>query len=56
MIFPISLLISYISQWFTLFPGDVILTGTPKGVGRLALGDHLNAKLNDLVSAQATVT
>ena len=32
MIFPITRLVSYISQYLTLEPGDVILTGTPEGV------------------------
>jgi 2,4-diketo-3-deoxy-L-fuconate hydrolase len=34
MIFPIRTLISHISQFFTLHPGDIISTGTPAGVGR----------------------
>ena len=33
MIFPVSKLVSYLSQFFTLHPGDVITTGTPSGVG-----------------------
>jgi 2-keto-4-pentenoate hydratase/2-oxohepta-3-ene-1,7-dioic acid hydratase in catechol pathway len=33
MIFPIPELISFLSDHFTLYPGDVILTGTPSGVG-----------------------
>jgi len=33
MVFPVSFLISYISQYMTLLPGDVISTGTPEGVG-----------------------
>ena len=33
MIFPVKTLISYISQFMTLLPGDVIATGTPGGVG-----------------------
>jgi 2,4-didehydro-3-deoxy-L-rhamnonate hydrolase len=33
MIFEVPLLISYISQFMTLLPGDVISTGTPSGVG-----------------------
>ncbi|AYB31940.1 fumarylacetoacetate hydrolase family protein [Chryseolinea soli] len=33
MIFPVPVLISYISQFMTLLPGDVISTGTPSGVG-----------------------
>jgi 2-keto-4-pentenoate hydratase/2-oxohepta-3-ene-1,7-dioic acid hydratase in catechol pathway len=33
MIFPVQKLVSYLSQFFTLHPGDVITTGTPSGVG-----------------------
>ncbi len=33
MIFRLPALLSYLSRYFTLFPGDVILTGTPHGVG-----------------------
>jgi 2-keto-4-pentenoate hydratase/2-oxohepta-3-ene-1,7-dioic acid hydratase in catechol pathway len=33
MIFPVSMLVSYISKFMTLLPGDVISTGTPSGVG-----------------------
>ena len=34
MIHRVDALVSYISQWITLDPGDVILTGTPSGVGK----------------------
>jgi 2-keto-4-pentenoate hydratase/2-oxohepta-3-ene-1,7-dioic acid hydratase in catechol pathway len=33
MIFPVSFLVGFMSHHFTLFPGDLILTGTPSGVG-----------------------
>ncbi len=33
MIFPVAHLVSFMSRHFTLFPGDLILTGTPSGVG-----------------------
>ncbi|KEA52965.1 hypothetical protein DT73_09505 [Mangrovibacter sp. MFB070] len=41
MITPIIPLIAYMSKYFTLRPGDVILTGTPEGVGPLNSGDNL---------------
>ena len=33
MIFPVAELVSYLSQFMTLLPGDVVITGTPEGVG-----------------------
>jgi 2-keto-4-pentenoate hydratase/2-oxohepta-3-ene-1,7-dioic acid hydratase in catechol pathway len=33
MIFPVRKLVSYLSQFMTLYPGDIITTGTPSGVG-----------------------
>jgi 2-keto-4-pentenoate hydratase/2-oxohepta-3-ene-1,7-dioic acid hydratase in catechol pathway len=38
-LFPIDLIIRYISRVMTLFPGDLIATGTPEGVGPLNAGD-----------------
>jgi 2-keto-4-pentenoate hydratase/2-oxohepta-3-ene-1,7-dioic acid hydratase in catechol pathway len=43
MIFPIDHLIADISQFMTLKIGDLIFTGTPSGVGPIAIGDHLEA-------------
>lgn len=43
-------LISYISQFFTLLPGDVVLTGTPAGVGPVLPGDKLQVELGELIS------
>ena len=56
MIFNIPALIAYISQYFTLEPGDVILTGTPSGVGPTVAGDTIQCGLADLVSMQFTVS
>jgi len=41
MIFKIDYLIAYLSRFFTLHPGDIILTGTPEGVGPIQKGDVL---------------
>lgn len=46
MIHPLVPLIAYMSRFFTLRAGDVILTGTPEGVGPLASGDELQLSLN----------
>ncbi|AVE43341.1 fumarylacetoacetate hydrolase family protein [Providencia stuartii] len=47
MITPILSLISYMSRFFTLRAGDIILTGTPEGVGLLTSGDMLKLSIND---------
>jgi len=49
-------LLVYISQFFTLLPGDVVLTGTPAGVGPLAAGDHLTVSLGKVISQSVTVS
>ena len=41
MLWKIDELISYCSQYFTLKIGDILFTGTPSGVGRVSLEDHL---------------
>lgn len=47
MIFSPEKIIAFASQYFTLRVGDLIFTGTPKGVGRVAENDVLEAFLND---------
>lgn len=39
LIFPVATILSYISRFLTLRPGDLVLTGTPDGVGPLRVGD-----------------
>lgn len=48
MIFDVAYLVSYISEAFTLLPGDVILTGTPAGVGTLTHGDRVECSIDGL--------
>ena len=45
MVFSIPMLLSYISDIMTLEPGDLIATGTPAGVGRLAPGDVVEVEI-----------
>jgi 2-keto-4-pentenoate hydratase/2-oxohepta-3-ene-1,7-dioic acid hydratase in catechol pathway len=48
MVFPIPQLIAYISAVMTLEPGDVILTGTPSGVGPLNAGDVVEVEVEGI--------
>ena len=45
MIFNFDTIIAYVSRFFTLKTGDLIFTGTPSGVGKINIGDHLEAYL-----------
>ena len=45
MVFSIPVLIEYISHIMTLEPGDLILTGTPEGVGRMQAGDVVEVEI-----------
>jgi 2-keto-4-pentenoate hydratase/2-oxohepta-3-ene-1,7-dioic acid hydratase in catechol pathway len=47
MIYPVAEIIAFASQSLTLEAGDVILTGTPSGVGPIKAGDELEAKIAD---------
>lgn len=62
MIFPVHETISFISRNFTLMPGDIILTGTPSGVGPLHHNDvvevaiqHIGVLKNQVVDKTITV-
>lgn len=47
-IFGVNHMVSYISKCMTLFPGDVILTGTPHGVGAVKNGDIMTVSINGI--------
>src|SRR3954452_24723690 len=47
MIYPVAEIVSFASQSLTLLPGDLILTGTPSGVGPIKEGDELEARIGD---------
>ena len=62
MIFPVSKIVSYLSQCMSLQPGDVIATGTPPGVGQgmkppiyLKAGDRVRLSVEGLGTQQQTV-
>ncbi|WP_053233649.1 fumarylacetoacetate hydrolase family protein [Sandaracinus amylolyticus] len=45
MVWPVAELLAYVSSVMTLLPGDVLLTGTPAGVGPLAAGDVVEVEI-----------
>ena len=47
MIFPVDEMIAYISRFYTLRMGDLLFTGTPEGVGSVAIGNHLQGYLGE---------
>lgn len=55
MVFPVPTLIAYITRYFTLQPGDLVLTGTPAGVGPVNPGDTLTAGLGDFLTMEFSV-
>lgn len=48
MVFKPEILVAYISQIMTLLPGDVVLTGTPEGIGPLAVGDRIRVEIEGI--------
>jgi 2-keto-4-pentenoate hydratase/2-oxohepta-3-ene-1,7-dioic acid hydratase in catechol pathway len=56
MIYSVAQIVSFASQSMTLTAGDVILTGTPSGVGAIRSGDQLEAQIDDWPPLQNSVT
>lgn len=48
MVFSVPDIIAYVSSFMTLLPGDVILTGTPAGVGPMEVGDEVSVTIDGL--------
>ena len=48
LIFPVPMLVSHISHVATLLPGDVIITGTPSGIGPVSRGDVMRVEIEEL--------
>jgi 2-keto-4-pentenoate hydratase/2-oxohepta-3-ene-1,7-dioic acid hydratase in catechol pathway len=48
LIFDVQRLIEYASRFYTLHPGDVIMTGTPEGVSQVNPGDSMEAEIQDI--------
>ncbi|WP_207060625.1 fumarylacetoacetate hydrolase family protein [Motiliproteus sp. SC1-56] len=52
MTLPVHALIAYCSRFFSLLPGDVVMTGTPAGVGPLNPGDALRMQLGEVLEVR----
>ncbi len=48
MLFPVDVILSYVSEFMTLEPGDLIATGTPPGVGPLLPGSRVQIKIEGI--------
>ncbi len=48
MVFSVPDIVEYVSSFMTLLPGDVILTGTPDGVGPMAVGDTVSVTIEGI--------
>lgn len=55
LIFKVEKLISYASSYYTLFPGDIIFTGTPEGVGPVQPGDRMSCRIARVGTAEIDV-
>jgi 2-keto-4-pentenoate hydratase/2-oxohepta-3-ene-1,7-dioic acid hydratase in catechol pathway len=48
MVFGVATLVEFVTEFMTLLPGDVLLTGTPEGVGKLEAGDVVEVDIDGL--------
>jgi 2-keto-4-pentenoate hydratase/2-oxohepta-3-ene-1,7-dioic acid hydratase in catechol pathway len=55
LIFDVPKLIEYASSIYTLYPGDIIMTGTPEGVGPVAVGDVMTCTMSRIGSMNVAV-
>jgi 2-keto-4-pentenoate hydratase/2-oxohepta-3-ene-1,7-dioic acid hydratase in catechol pathway len=56
MIFNPAHIVEYISSLMTLEEGDLVFTGTPKGVGKINKGDALSAGINGVAELKCSVS
>ncbi len=55
LIFKTRKLIAWASNWYTLYPGDIIMTGTPEGVGPVGPGDVIDCEMQYIGSMRVDV-
>ena len=54
-VFSVQKVLSYISRYITLFPGDIVTTGTPKGIAPMQPGDTVVVEIEDIGSLRNKV-
>jgi 2-keto-4-pentenoate hydratase/2-oxohepta-3-ene-1,7-dioic acid hydratase in catechol pathway len=55
MMFPVNVIINFVSEFMTLEPGDLIATGTPPGVGPLQPGSNIHIEIEGIGTLRNTV-
>jgi 2-keto-4-pentenoate hydratase/2-oxohepta-3-ene-1,7-dioic acid hydratase in catechol pathway len=55
MIFGVGELLAFVTRWITLEPGDVLLTGSPAGVGPMVPGDAVEVEISGIGTLRNTV-
>jgi 2-keto-4-pentenoate hydratase/2-oxohepta-3-ene-1,7-dioic acid hydratase in catechol pathway len=55
LIFKVRKLIAWASRWYTLYPGDVLMTGTPEGVGPVGPGDVMDGEMDHIGTMRVAV-
>jgi 2-keto-4-pentenoate hydratase/2-oxohepta-3-ene-1,7-dioic acid hydratase in catechol pathway len=55
MVFDVPTLVSFVTRYVTLLPGDVILTGTPAGIGSLVAGDAVSVEIEAIGTLEVRV-
>lgn len=55
MIFDVPTILEYVTRYVTLEPGDVVLTGTPEGVGPLQRGDRVEVEVDGIGILETTI-
>jgi fumarylpyruvate hydrolase len=55
MIWSVTEILSYLSAYYELRPGDLVFTGTPAGVGSVAPGDKIEVNISGLPGLQVSV-
>jgi fumarylpyruvate hydrolase len=56
LVWSVAELISYLSRFYHLVPGDLIYTGTPAGVGPVVAGNHITGSIDGLPPLELTIT